>query len=31
MFEEKLKQMGIIIPEAVKPLAAYPAMQLEIQ
>jgi len=29
MFEEKLKQMGISIPEAVKPLAAYiPAMQV---
>jgi enamine deaminase RidA (YjgF/YER057c/UK114 family) len=29
MFEEKLKQMGITIPEAVKPLAAYiPAMQV---
>jgi enamine deaminase RidA (YjgF/YER057c/UK114 family) len=27
MFEEKIKQMGITIPEAVKPLAAYiPAM-----
>jgi enamine deaminase RidA (YjgF/YER057c/UK114 family) len=29
MFEEKIKQMGIIIPEAVKPLAAYiPALQV---
>ena len=29
MFEEKIKQMGITIPEAVKPLAAYiPAMQV---
>ena len=29
MFEEKLKQMGIEIPEPVKPLAAYiPAMQV---
>jgi enamine deaminase RidA (YjgF/YER057c/UK114 family) len=29
MFEEKLKQMGINIPEPVKPLAAYiPAMQV---
>ena len=29
MFEEKLKQMGITIPEAVKPLAAYiPAIQV---
>ncbi len=29
MFEEKLKQMGITIPETVKPLAAYiPAMQV---
>ncbi len=29
MFEEKLKQMGITIPEPVKPLAAYiPAMQV---
>lgn len=29
MFEEKLKQMGITIPETAKPLAAYiPAMQI---
>ena len=29
MFEEKLKQMGITIPEPVKPLAAYiPAMKV---
>ena len=29
MFEEKIKQMGITIPEVVKPLAAYiPAMQV---
>jgi enamine deaminase RidA (YjgF/YER057c/UK114 family) len=29
MFEEKIKKMGIIIPEVVKPLAAYiPAMQV---
>jgi enamine deaminase RidA (YjgF/YER057c/UK114 family) len=29
MFEEKLKQLGITIPETVKPLAAYiPAMQI---
>jgi enamine deaminase RidA (YjgF/YER057c/UK114 family) len=29
MFEEKIKQLGITIPEAVKPLAAYiPAMQV---
>lgn len=29
MFEEKIKQMGIEIPEPVKPLAAYiPAMQV---
>ncbi|HEY6438141.1 MAG TPA: RidA family protein [Ignavibacteriaceae bacterium] len=29
MFEDKIKQMGIIIPEVVKPLATYiPAMQV---
>jgi enamine deaminase RidA (YjgF/YER057c/UK114 family) len=29
MFEEKIKQLGITIPETVKPLAAYiPAMQV---
>jgi enamine deaminase RidA (YjgF/YER057c/UK114 family) len=29
MFEEKIKKLGIIIPEVVKPLAAYiPAMQV---
>ena len=29
MFEEKIKKMGIIVPEVVKPLAAYiPAMQV---
>ena len=29
MFEEKIKQLGITIPEVVKPLAAYiPAMQV---
>jgi enamine deaminase RidA (YjgF/YER057c/UK114 family) len=29
MFEEKIKQMGITIPEVVKPLAAYiPALQV---
>jgi len=29
MFEEKIKKLGIIIPEVVKPLAAYiPAMQI---
>jgi len=29
MFEEKIKKMGITIPEVVKPLAAYiPAMQV---
>jgi len=29
MFEQKLKELGIVIPETVKPLAAYiPAMQI---